>query len=244
MTASAASAQVRVRHMEGTVHGFLVLRTLDGKVIANGDLTQVPKGNQLTSKIVFHFHDGSLHQETAVYRQRGIFRLLSYKLEQRGPSFKTPLEMSIDTATNQVIVRYEQDGKEQVKFEHMDLPQDLANGISSTLLKNLRPEDGAIKLSYVAATPKPRLVKLNVFSHGEDTFAIDGGHRKAIHWVVKIELGGVAGVVAPVLGKEPPDIHVWILQGEAPAFVREEGPMSNEGPVWRIELASPKWGGS
>ena len=59
MTASAASAQVRVRHMEGTVHGFLVLRTLDGKVIANGDLTQVPKGNQLTSKIVFHFHDGS-----------------------------------------------------------------------------------------------------------------------------------------------------------------------------------------
>lgn len=39
----------------------------------------------------------------------------------------------------------------------------------------------------------------------------------------------------------PPDSHVWILGGEAPAFVKSEQPLYFGGPVWRIELASPSW---
>ena len=34
---------------------------------------------------------------------------------------------------------------------------------------------------------------------------------------------------------------VWILEGEAPAFVKSEGPLYFGGPVWRIELTSPVW---
>jgi len=45
----------------------------------------------------------------------------------------------------------------------------------------------------------------------------------------------------PLVGKQPPDSHVWILGGEAPAFVKAEQPPYNEGPVWRIELTSPVW---
>jgi hypothetical protein len=47
--------------------------------------------------------------------------------------------------------------------------------------------------------------------------------------------------VAPLIGKQPPDSHVWILEGEAPAFVKSEQPLYNGGPVWRIELVSPVW---
>src|SRR6266550_6046335 len=36
--------QVPVRHMEGLMHGFLVLRSLDGKRIADGEMTQVADG--------------------------------------------------------------------------------------------------------------------------------------------------------------------------------------------------------
>src|ERR1700722_5954354 len=54
---------VPVRHREGLVHGFLVLRTLDGEIIANGDQTQVARGDRITSRVVFHFKDGSLHEE-------------------------------------------------------------------------------------------------------------------------------------------------------------------------------------
>jgi hypothetical protein len=60
---------VRVRHTEGLVHGFLALRTLEGTPLADGDLLQTARGTQVTSRRVFHFKDGSLHEETAVFSQ-------------------------------------------------------------------------------------------------------------------------------------------------------------------------------
>jgi hypothetical protein len=59
-------------------------------------------------------------------------------------------------------------------------------------------------------------------------------------------VGGAAVLVVTVLssvlvGKQPPDTYVWILEGEAPAFATFEGPMFLVRPIWRIELASPVW---
>jgi hypothetical protein len=42
-------------------------------------------------------------------------------------------------------------------------------------------------------------------------------------------LGGVAGVVAPIVGKQPADYHIWLQSGSPPAFVREEGPLYEGG---------------
>jgi len=39
----------------------------------------------------------------------------------------------------------------------------------------------------------------------------------------------------------PPDYRAWIITDEVPAFARFEGPLYTTGPVWRIELASPRW---
>ena len=66
-----------------------------------------------------------------------------------------------------------------------------------------------------------------------------GAERKATHYVLKVEIGGVKGLIAPVVGKQPPDVHVWILGGEAPTFVKAEGPLYYGGPNWRVELANP-----
>jgi hypothetical protein len=57
---------------------------------------------------------------------------------------------------------------------------------------------------------------------------------------VKTKIEGVAGKVAPLVGKQPPDIHVWLVKSEAPTFLEFEGPLSEDGPVWRIELAAPE----
>ncbi|HEX3370892.1 MAG TPA: hypothetical protein VHS08_00155, partial [Candidatus Acidoferrales bacterium] len=57
----------------------------------------------------------------------------------------------------------------------------------------------------------------------------------------KVELGAIAGVVAPLIGKQPPDFHIWILESEAPVFLRSEGPMFAGGPIWRIEFIAPTW---
>jgi hypothetical protein len=237
-----AAEPVPTRHTEGLVHGFLVLRTLDGETIANGDLSQVVHGDRVTNRLIFRFNDGSVQEETAVFSQRSNFRLLTDHLVQRGPAFEHSLDVSINAPTGEITVHSsDEKGKQKAVTEHLTLPPDLANGLVFTLLKNIRPEAPQTKVSMLAATPKPRLVKLAITSQGEEPFSVGGSGRKATHFVVKIELGGAAGIVAPIIGKQTPDIHVWILEGEAPAFVKSEGPFFFGGPVWRIELASPVW---
>lgn len=233
---------VAVRYTEGVVHGFLVLRALDGTALADGDLIQAARGDQVTSRLVFHFKDGSVNDETAVFTQRGHFRLLTDHLVQKGPTFPRPLDVSIDCASGQVTVRYANDhGEQKVEAEHLELPADLANGIILTLLKNVSAGAPPNTVSMVAATPKPRLVKLAIAAAGEDPFSTGSTARKASRYVVKVEIGGIAGLLAPLLGKQPPDSHVWILGGEAPAFVKSEAPLYFGGPLWRIELVSPVW---
>jgi hypothetical protein len=234
--------EVPVRHQEGLIHGFLVLRTPEGETLGDGDLTQVARGDQVTAKLVFRFKDGSLREETTVYSQHRTFRLLTDHVIQKGPSFKIPMDVSIDARSSQVTVRYtDEQGKPKVETEHLTLPADLANGLLFTLLKNIRPGAQRTEVSLLAATPKPRVVKLAISPLGDEPFSVAGSSRKAMHYVVKVELGGLTGVVAPLLNKQPPDIHVWILEGEAPAFVKSEGPLYVGGPIWRVELASPVW---
>jgi hypothetical protein len=236
------SETVAVRHAEGLVRGFLVLRSLDGAFLASGDLIQTSHGDRVTIRLVFHFKDGSIQDETAVFTQSGRFRLLTDHVIQRGPTFPHPMEVSIDTVGGRVTVRYrEDDGKEKTVEEQMSLPEDLANGIVLTLLKNIAPDAGSTKVSMVVATPKPRLVKLVITPAGEASFSAGGAPYKAVRFNVKVELGGLLGLIAPVLGKQPHDTSVWVLGGEAPGFVRSEGPMYQGGPLWRIELASPLW---
>jgi hypothetical protein len=233
---------VAVRHPEGIVHGFLVLRSLDGKAIADGDLIQTTRGTRVTSRLVFRFKDGSLHDETAVYSQRDVFRLISDHLVQKGPSFPQPIDMSIDAGNGHVVVQYTDDGGERkTASEHLQLPPDLANGLVLTLLKNVRPDAPPKSLSFVAATPKPRLVKLDLAAAARDKFSTGATGRTATHYVVKVNIGGVSGFFAKLLGKQPPDSHVWVLGGEAPAFVKSEQTLYAGGPIWRIELVSPVW---
>ena len=240
--AARAQSSMAVRHTEGLVHGFLVLRTQDGTALADGDLTQVAHGDKVSSQLAFHFKDGSLHEETVVYSQRHTFRVLSDHLVQKGPAFKHPTDVSIEAGTGKCTVRYtDDDGKEKVETERLILPTDLANGMILTLLKNIKPDAPKTTVSWVAATPKPKLVKLSISPEGEDSFSVGGSKRKAARYVVKVELGGLTGLVAPLLGKQPEDTHVWILGGDTPAFVKSEGPLYFGGPIWRIELTSPVW---
>ncbi|HEU5181208.1 MAG TPA: hypothetical protein VFW45_10460 [Candidatus Polarisedimenticolia bacterium] len=238
---TAIAAPVAVRYAEGVVHGFLTLHTLSGTHLADGELIQFAQGSQVTSRLVFHFQDGSIHDETSVYSQRRYFRLITNHLIQKGPTFKQPIEVWIHRASGRVKVRYEDDGKEKVEEERLDLPSDLANGMFNVLLKNLPPGAPPHTLSMVAASPKPRVVKINLHASREEPFLTGEVTRKAIHYVLEVDIPGLAGVIAPLVGKKPPDSNVWILPGETPAFIKSESLMYADGPLLRMELVSPAW---
>ncbi len=116
---------IPVRHQEGTVHGFLVIRTLEGRTIATGDLIQVPDEDRITSRLTFRFKDGSIDDETTIFSQRKFFRLISDHLVEKGPSFPDPVDMSIEMATGTVTVHAtDGQGKDRVNTYHFDFPPD------------------------------------------------------------------------------------------------------------------------
>ena len=81
-----------------------------------------------------------------------------------------------------------------------------------------------------------------IAEHGDDAKVLAGGvNLKATQYRVKVEIGGIIGFLAPLVGKQPQDSHAWIVEGDAPAFVRLEGPFFAGGPSWRIEPANPVW---
>jgi hypothetical protein len=240
---SAHAEPIPVRHVNGTIHGFLELRSAEGRVLASGDVVQVAHGDQITSHVIFHFKDGSVDDETTVFSQHHSFHLITDHHVQKGPSYPHPLDMTIDTRSGVVTVHSTgKDGKDEASTSHMTLPDDLANGMLSFAIENIPSQATDAQVSMVVSTPKPRLVKLAISARGEDSFSIGGDTRKANHYAVKIELGGVAGVVAPLIGKQPQDLEIWTVGGEAPVMVREQGQLFGDGPTWTIELASPVWG--
>lgn len=233
---------IPVRYTEGTMHGFLALRTLEGKLLAAGDQTQIIHGSQLVSHLVFRFKDGSVDDETTIFSQRGVFRLVSDHHIQKGPSFPHPTNVLINASTGQVTVRYQDKDREKAETDHLDLPADLANGILLKVLKNISPDIKETKVSYVAAAPKPRLVHLSITPNGQETFSVAGARHKATLFRVKVEIGGIAGMIAPLIGKQPADTKVWVVGEGAPAFVRADEALYLGGPICSIQITGPEWG--
>lgn len=231
---------VSVRYVEGISRGFIALFDQSGHRIGTGDLQQVAKSGRVSSHLHILFEDKSVYDDQTVFTQRGVFRLLTDHVIQKGPIFKTPMETSINASTGQVTVDYtDDDGHVKHLSQRMKLPPDVSNGVVFTLIKDI-PPNSQKTVSYVATTPKPRVVKLVFTSQPDDTFTAGGLHYKAMQYTMKVQIGGIAGVVAPVLGKQPPDTLIWVIGGEAPTFAASEGPLYGGGPVWKMKLVSPE----
>lgn len=238
--ASSVAGPVPVRRLEGVTFGFLVLKNLDGKIIGHGLLKQVAKPGTpvITDDLQFKFQDGSTYDEITKFTQHGVFRLITDQVTQKGPSFKHDSESWVDARTGKVTVRSVDQGKEKQTTKMLKLPPDLANGLLFILVKNIDPS-AETDVSMVGGLDKPRIAKLQFLPQPEKTVSFGPLTLKAQHYLMKVKIEGVAGVVAPALGKQPPDAQFWTIKSEAPTFLEYEGPLSEDGPVLRVELAAP-----
>jgi hypothetical protein len=237
LVVSGTSAEpVAVRFTESATHGFLVLRAPNGEALAHGELIQAPHGEAMQSQLVLRFKDGSLHDETVTFSQNRVFRLLTYRLIQRGPAFPEAIEVWVDRASGRYRARVDDDVSEGT----LPLPEDLHNGMTATLVRNLPAGSAASGHTY-AFTPKPRLMRTSIRSEGEDRYVIGETARTATRYITTMDLICFTGLVAAMLGKDPPDVRFWVTTGAAPAFMKFEGPLFLKGPRWRIEQTVPRW---
>lgn len=231
------AAPVEVRFQEGVTHGLLALRTTTGQTVALGDLTQMPLGDRVESRMTFHFKDGSLHDETVTFSQQQVFSMVAYRLVQRGPSFPEPVDVSLDRKTARYAIRSLSNGKESLSGGSIQLPPDVYNGMVAMLLKNL-PDGRNETVHFVAFTPAPRLIQVELAVAGNQKVMVGDQARQAVLYAVKPKLGMVLGFFASLMGKTPTDYACVIFKKDIPAFVRCDGALFLSGPIWRIELTT------
>ena len=238
------AAPVAVRSPEETTRGFLLVRSLDGETIGQGEMTQgVKEGDLVERRLVFRFTDGSLHDEKVTFSQQRVFTMISYSLVQHGPSFPNQLDLSIDRGTGQYTVRSkaEAQGREEVLSGQVDLPQDVYNGMLIIVSKNL--EKGADEtVNVLQFTPTPQVVNVQLLAVDEQPIQIDEVSRRAIHYVFKPQIGTIRELVGKATGKIPNQFHYhcWIEVDAAPRFAKFEGPLQLMGQIVRIELERPR----
>src|SRR6266581_4417657 len=126
---AAVAGPVTVRYAEGVTRAFPTLRSTDNEKLAQGDLTQVVRGDRVESRLVFRFKDGSLYD--AMDRSTGRYA---------------------------VHYRADDDSPEEIIQGKFDIPDDAYNGMLSLVVKNLAPRTAegprtTDTVSIVAFTP-------------------------------------------------------------------------------------------
>jgi len=221
----------------------MVARSEAGKIIANGEFSQVVQDDEVTMRLTYHFVDGSIDDETTTYRQQGTFRLVRNHHIQRGPFFVKPLDFTVEAATGIATSRTkDKDGKIHVESHYIDLPDDLANGFVGTLLLNVPQNSTPFRVGMLAPVAGGRLIQLLISIEGEQPFRTTGQTLKATVFRIHPELGGIVGVIARLIGLQPKDVMVWVMEGEEPAVVRIVGQLGGYGPVVNSELKGTSFG--
>lgn len=238
------AAPVAVKFPEGMTHGFLLVRSLAGEILGQGEMTQVLKeGDLVESQLVFRFKDGSLHDEKVAFFQQRVFTMISYRLIQRGPSFPEQIDISVDRGTSEYTVRSQagENGKEEVLTGKVDLPKDVYNGMLIAMSKNLQKGVDET-VTVLAFTPAPQVVKVQLHAVDEQPVQIGELSRKAMQYVFIPQISMIKEFFGKALGKLPAEFHYtcWIMVDAAPSFVQFEGPLQLMGPIVRIGLVSPR----
>ena len=221
----------------------MVARSATGEIIARVEFTETVQGDEVTMRLTYHFVDGSIDDETTTYRQQGKFQLVRNRHIQKGPFFAKPVDFAVETSTGTATTRTtDKNGNMHVESEHIDLPDDLANGFVGTLLLNVPPNTAPFRVGILAPVFGGRLIRILISPEGEQPFHKSGQALKATVFRIHPELGGILGWLAQLLGLEPKDVMVWVLEGEEPAVMRVVGQLGGSGPVVSSELEGTSFG--
>lgn len=223
-----------MRWAEGTVHGFVELRTQSGEMLASGEQFQAPGDSSVKSELVFTFSDSSRFHETVTFTQAKVFKLETYRLVQQGKAFEQDIDVTLSQDGNYVVkTKSHKDGKEKQYTGRLDLPADTYNGLIHVIGKNI-DRQAKRTVHIVAFTPKPIVIPLDLIPAAAE--------QGIVRYTLKPKLNVLQKIGAAIKGQTPPDSHMWILTRDVPAFVRFEGPLYS-GPVWRIDPTSLRLSG-
>ena len=237
--ASAASAdepqQVKPRYALGTLHGFPSMSDTNGRVIADGELTQERSGDRVRVRIRWAFADGREVEERDEFQVDKVLAQTRFSwVETQKDQELRRFEVDFPEGTARSVTRNDK-GEVEREDSKMDLPAGRSfTGYGTALaVSELAPGPGQeSRLTFVAFTPKPRDVTLKVTRDRTERISVADRPISIDQYTLHAELPFPVSLFVSAK-----DAHLWFTHSPPPALVRAEQPLiSKDDPVVVIDV--------
>jgi hypothetical protein len=234
MTALALLLAISSTVVEGDVQAFPGLTDASGKPLAEGRYVQKVEGHLLRIEARYDFPGGRVVVERAALRLHPQIEQESWDWTERVAG-RLVRQYEADFRTGKAVATRVDEHK-RWKEDLEIAPGKTFAGIGFiTVVKALRAQlapGGHVDLRAVAFTPTPRTAPITITREGGEPVRMAGRTIPGDKYTIHVDIPGVARLFV-----DPPDIHIWLVSGEPPAFLRFEGPLCEpKDPVVHIDL--------
>jgi hypothetical protein len=235
LAASLSAPGISTRWVEGALRGFPIVRSMDGRPVADGALTQFIEEGKLHAEGVYDFRDGRRVRETTVFEQHPQLRQLSWSFEERRGD-EVLRSFAVDLTTGHATARKRNGDGWDTWDDHLDDTAGAFVGVGFMYaVKNLteRLDKGEkIELTAVVFTTKPRTVTVTVSRDQVGELTMGGRKLPAERYVIHPEVPWIARLFV-----KAPDQYLWFYRPAPPMFLRADIPLAEPSdPMIRIEL--------
>jgi hypothetical protein len=235
--ASALRAQpdLNVPEVEGSFHGFPILRDLQGRKLADGEFLQWIENDVLRIRNTYDFGNDHRVEETAVFRLEPLTQEEWRWREAIAGTLQR--EYAVDLKSGQARAQKREKNETKQWREQLEIESGRTfAGVGFTVaLKNLRPRlmrGETVELRAVGFTPKPRLVTVKLFHAGLDQMALSERTVRGNRFVIQPKIPAIAKIFV-----EAPDTRIWLTHPAPAGFLRWEGAFAEPSdPVVRVDL--------
>jgi hypothetical protein len=236
VTARDAGDPIRLAWVEGDVAGLSSIRSPDGKVVIGSiNYHQRRRGQTLHAVRVARFRDGSSDEDRVEARVGDTLQTVRGRSIIRNTAGVATVDITVDVAAGH-ITGFSGLGKERQNYdEHVDLtPGTYFGPLVFMVIKNfdLNATDGRLVFRTVVATPKPRVLDMELLRQGTTVVLRVGERIDGVNFLLRPT---VNFLIDPIIHALAPETNFVITSGTPPALARFDGPRNYERQKIRIE---------
>lgn len=225
-----------LRWLEGDMAGATTIWTADGRRVQGFvSYRQHRDGDTLRIERTAHFRDGSSDSDEATVRVGERLESISGRSIIRDAAGAPLVDLRIDVAARRVHGFYVDDGERYEVDDTFDIgPGTYWGPIFNLIVKNFdaNATDGRLVFQSLLATPKPRVIDMELTDEGPATAKRVGGLIATRRLVM---LPTVNFLVDPILQRLAPKTEFLVTEGSPPALARFDGPRNYAGQPMRLE---------
>jgi hypothetical protein len=227
---------IRLMWVEGDVAGMTSILSPDGtSTIGFVDYHQRRRGDVLEAVRIARFSDGSSDEDRVEARIGETLQTLRGRSVIRNAKAVATVDIAIDVAGGRITGFSGLGDRRQTYDERVELPPGTYWGpLIFIVIKNFEQNatDGRLAFRTVVATPKPRVLDMELLRQEATTVRRRGGNIDVVRFALRPT---VNWLIDPIIRMFAPETNFLVQPGAPPGLARFDGPRNFAGQKIRIE---------